>query len=93
MSIKNSLEQLSRFADQATPLLDRTTEQVSALAHRSLDGVRDTSLQLRQQALRASDSTVDYIKREPTKSLLIGAAIGVTLLALAGLFSRSRDRR
>ena len=93
MFIKKSLEQLSRFSDQATPLLDRTTEQVSALAQRSLDGVRDTSLQLREQALRASDKTVDYIKREPTKSLLIGAAIGVALLAIANLFGRSRDLR
>ena len=93
MFIKKPFEQLSHFAEQAAPLLDRTTEHVSALAQRSLDGVRDTSLQLREQALRASDNTVDYIKREPTKSLLIGAAIGVAVLAIASLLGRSRDRR
>ncbi len=92
MFANKSLDQLNRLAEQAAPLLNRTTEQVSALAHRGAESVRDTSLQLRDKALRASDNTVHYIKEEPTKALLIGAAVGVVLMAAVSLFSRSRNR-
>lgn len=77
---------------QATPLLNRATEQASALAQRGIDSVRDTSQHLREAARRASDTTVNYIKDEPVKSMLIAAATGAGLLALVSLMGRSRDR-
>ena len=78
--------------EQAAPLLNRATEQASALAQRGIDSVRDTSQQLRDTARRASDSTVGYIRDEPVKSMLIAAATGAGLMALVSLMGRSRDR-
>jgi ElaB/YqjD/DUF883 family membrane-anchored ribosome-binding protein len=77
---------------QAAPLLGRATDQVSALAQRGVDSVRDTSHQLRVKAAHASDNTMHYIKDEPVKSILIAAATGAALMALVSLISRSRDR-
>ena len=77
---------------QATPLLNRATEQANALAQRGIDSLRDTSQHLRDTARRASDTTVNYIKDEPVKSMLIAAATGAGLLALVSLMGRSRDR-
>ena len=77
---------------QATPLLNRATEQASAMAQRGMDAVRDGSQQLRDKALRASDGTVSYIKDEPVKAMLIAAATGAALMAMASLMSRSRNR-
>lgn len=77
---------------QAAPLLNRAAEQASALAQRGVDSVRDTSQQLRDKAVRASDSTVNYIKDEPVKAMLIAAATGAALMALVSLMSHSRDR-
>lgn len=77
---------------EATPLLNRASEQASALAKRSLEAIRHSSQQLRDKALRASDGTVNYIKDEPVKAMLIAAATGAALMALISLFSRSRDR-
>jgi ElaB/YqjD/DUF883 family membrane-anchored ribosome-binding protein len=74
---------------QAAPLLERAGDQVSALAQRGVDGVRDTSRQLRDKAVRASDHTVDYIRDEPIKSMLMAAATGAALMALVSLISRS----
>jgi ElaB/YqjD/DUF883 family membrane-anchored ribosome-binding protein len=74
---------------QATPLLNRSGEQIGALAQRGMDAVRDTSQQLRDKALHASDATVSYIKDEPVKSMLIAAAAGAALMALIGLLARS----
>lgn len=77
----------------ASPLLDRAAEQVSGLAHRGVDRVRDTSQHLRDRALNASDSTVSYIRDEPVKSVLLAAAAGAVLMALVSVLSNSRNRR
>lgn len=64
-------------------------EQVSAMAHRGMDSVRDTSHLLRIKAERASDTTVNFIKEEPVKAVLISAAAGMALVALVKLVARS----
>ena len=74
---------------QISPLLARAGEQASVLAQRGVDAVRDRSLQVREQALRASDNTLNYIKDEPVKAVLIAAAAGAVLMALIGLLRRS----
>lgn len=74
------------------PLLNRTSEHVSALAQRGMSAVRDTSKQIRDKAAYASDATAGYIKNDPIKSVLIAAAAGAALMALVSLISRSRER-
>jgi ElaB/YqjD/DUF883 family membrane-anchored ribosome-binding protein len=44
------------------------------------------------KAAQASDETVNYIKHEPVKSMLIAAATGAALMALISLFTSRRDR-
>jgi ElaB/YqjD/DUF883 family membrane-anchored ribosome-binding protein len=77
--------------DQATPLINRVSSQAEAAARRGIDAVRDTSQQLRERALRVSDSAVGYVKDEPLKAMLIAAATGALLMGLVTLMSRSRD--
>jgi ElaB/YqjD/DUF883 family membrane-anchored ribosome-binding protein len=86
-SAGNALQDLRK---QATPVLERASEQVSAMAHRGLDSVRETTHQLRLKAEHASDSTVGYIRQEPVKAVLIAAATGAALMALISLVARSR---
>jgi ElaB/YqjD/DUF883 family membrane-anchored ribosome-binding protein len=76
---------------QAAPRLNQAGERVGALAQRGVDALRDSSQQLRERALHASDTTVNYIKDEPVKSMLIAAATGAALMALIGLMSRTRS--
>jgi ElaB/YqjD/DUF883 family membrane-anchored ribosome-binding protein len=76
---------------QAAPLLNRVGEQAGAMAQRSVDAIRDSSEQLREKALRASDTTVGYIKDEPVKAVLIAAATGAALMALLSLMARSNS--
>ncbi|MES2958894.1 MAG: hypothetical protein V4792_11935 [Pseudomonadota bacterium] len=77
--------------DRVAPVLNRSSEQIAALAQRGVDAVRDGSQQLKDKALRASDNTVGYIKDEPVKAMLIAAATGAALMALIGLLTRSRN--
>ena len=88
-SAANALQDLRQHT---TPMVERASEQVSAIAHRGLDSVRDTSQQLRRKVEHASDSTVGYIRHEPVKSVLIAAATGAALMALINLATRPRDR-
>ncbi|HEY6514093.1 MAG TPA: hypothetical protein VI032_19100 [Burkholderiaceae bacterium] len=73
---------------QVSPLIERAGEQANALAQRGIEAVRDRSHQLRDQAVRASDHTVGYIRHEPVKSVLIAAAAGAVLVALLSLLRR-----
>jgi ElaB/YqjD/DUF883 family membrane-anchored ribosome-binding protein len=78
--------------DSAAPLISRLSNQADAALRKGTDAVRETSAQLRERALMASDATVGYIKDEPVKAMLIAAATGAALMALVGLLSRSRGR-
>jgi ElaB/YqjD/DUF883 family membrane-anchored ribosome-binding protein len=90
----DALEGLSDSVNSAgqrvSPLINRATEQASALAQRSMEAVRQTSQQLRDKAMLASDTTASYIRNDPIKSVLIAAATGAALMALVSLVSRSR---
>jgi ElaB/YqjD/DUF883 family membrane-anchored ribosome-binding protein len=83
---------LHGLSQQAAPLIERTTERVSTLVHDGVESARDTSRQLRDRALQASHITVNYIKDEPVKAILIAAAVGAALMALTSLLSHKRDR-
>jgi ElaB/YqjD/DUF883 family membrane-anchored ribosome-binding protein len=72
-------------------LLNRLSNQAEATARRGVEAMRDTSAQIRERALKASDNTVGYIKDEPLKAMLIAAAAGAALMALLGLIGRSRS--
>jgi ElaB/YqjD/DUF883 family membrane-anchored ribosome-binding protein len=92
-----ALDQLSskvhEVSDQAAPMINRFSAQAEALTHRVVDAVRDGSKRARQQASNAAGSTVNYIKEEPVKSVLIAAAAGAALFAITKLLvARNRDR-
>lgn len=91
-AVDSAAHSLQDLRQQTTPLVERASDQVSAMAHRGMDSVRDTSHQLRLKVEHASDRTVGYIRHDPVKSVLIAAATGAALMALVSLLTRSRDR-
>ena len=90
-ALDNLSAKVDEAREQAAPLLSRVSSQAEAAARRGIEAVRDTSQQLREKALRASDSAVGYVKDEPIKAMLIAAATGALLMGLIALMSRSRD--
>jgi ElaB/YqjD/DUF883 family membrane-anchored ribosome-binding protein len=79
--------------DRASPLIDRWSSQAENALHRSVDALRDTTTQLREQAAKVSDVTAGRVRDEPLKAVLIAAAAGAALMAVIGLISRSRRDR
>jgi ElaB/YqjD/DUF883 family membrane-anchored ribosome-binding protein len=88
-ALANSVKDLR---NQVAPLLSRGSEQIGALTQRSVNAVRDGTQHARDTALRASDSTVGYIRDEPVKAMLIAAATGAALMALVGLLTRAHGK-
>ena len=71
-------------------MLDRASDQAGNLGHRGVEAVRETAQSIRARAQHASDSTLDYIRTEPLKAVLIAAATGAVLMALVSLMRNSR---
>lgn len=92
----NTANHLADTFDDARTSADRALDRISTegerLVRRGVDAVKDRSQQLREQALRASDSTVGYVKDEPLKAVLIAAAVGAALMALITIGSRAGAR-
>lgn len=81
------------LVDQATQAANQVAKTSQQLANSALEGVLNTSHQLRVKAGHASDDTVHYIRHEPVKAMLMAAATGAALMALVALISRSRSHR
>ena len=76
--------------DRVAPALQHTAEQAEAMVREGIGALREHATALREQAVASSDRTVGYIRDEPVKSVLIAAAAGAALLAIAGFALRSR---
>lgn len=82
-------DKVQHLRDQASPRYDDATQQVSAMAERGAQSLRDTTRLLREKASFVTDGTRQYVRDEPVKSLLIAAATGALLMGLASLLARS----
>ena len=84
----NLINQAAQSADSAL----RSTQRV---ANQTVEGVSQSlqaaNKQVRLGANQISDRTSDYIRNEPVKSVLVAAAVGASLVALASLLGRSRS--
>jgi ElaB/YqjD/DUF883 family membrane-anchored ribosome-binding protein len=79
--------------DQQLPdAFSRAAAQVEQLTRNGLDRARHVSQNVKEQALRAGDSTVGYIKDEPVKAVLIAAAAGAALALLVRALSNNARR-
>jgi ElaB/YqjD/DUF883 family membrane-anchored ribosome-binding protein len=87
------------FADQARNSAGAALDSAQEAAGKTLDAmdravdngvgrVRETAQQVRERAARASESTTNYIRHDPVKSVLIAAATGAALMALVSLLTR-----
>jgi ElaB/YqjD/DUF883 family membrane-anchored ribosome-binding protein len=92
-TVNDHLDTLQAGVQVAPSKLTRAATQVEALTRRSLDRARDTSQQLRMQARLAGDRSVDYIRNDPVRSVLIAAAVGAVAAMLASWAARSRRDR
>lgn len=92
MFTTNTPEASTNLINQTSQAADQAIKATQHLASDAMNRIMDTSHQLRVKADHASENTVNYIKHEPIKSILIAAATGAALMALISLISGSRSR-
>ena len=83
-------DKVEDFRDKASPMLDRLAMKIDAKSTRASDALREKAAELRAKANQTSDATIDYIRAEPVKAVLIAVATGAALLAFVNLLTRSR---
>jgi len=88
--LQNGVDELSRAAPAA---LSRAAAQVEDLTQRTMERARQAGSQVREQANRAGDVAVGYIKDEPMKAVLIAAAAGAIAAGIFAWLTRSSDSR
>lgn len=85
---------LIEHAAQSAEAAIHTTQRMAGVA---VDGISHSLQSARNQvsnsAHQASDRTVAYIRDEPVKSMLIAAATGAALMALARVISQPHHPR
>ncbi|MDP3874000.1 MAG: hypothetical protein Q8Q80_15185 [Methyloversatilis sp.] len=93
-----TLDQLADRVDsarlQAGPVFDRLAHRADEMKYRGAAAVREGSQRLRYQAVRATDSTLGYVRHKPVQSLLFAAALGAAvtlLLSVVGRAGKPRD--
>lgn len=86
-SLQSGVDNLRHAAPAA---LSRAAAQVEDLTRRSLERARDASSQVKQQVAQVGDKSVNWIRDEPVKSVLIAAAAGAAMAALISWLARSR---
>ncbi len=81
-----------KLMEQAAESAGAAIQSTQRLASQAVDGVshslQTASKQVRDNAHMVSDRTITYIRDEPVKSMLIAAATGAALVAMARLVSR-----
>lgn len=85
-------EQAHNATDHAAQAAQMAIQSTQQVANAAVDGIADTSRHIRSTVMHASDSTVQYIRSDPVKSVLIAAAVGATFTALLGAIAWPRSR-
>ena len=91
-AIDSAVDGIASAYTEAQPLLARIGRQARGYAHDGMDAMRQAAGDVRERGVRAVDTTRDYVRDEPFKSLLIAAAVGAAVIGLVELVRARRDR-
>ncbi len=85
-------EQAHDMTDLAAQSAQAAIKSTQRMANAAVDGLSESSRQLRTSAMHVSDSTAQYIREDPIKAVLIAAATGAAVAVLVSLLTRSHAR-
>lgn len=77
-------EGLDNLRESGTSALTRAAAKADALANKGMEQARRAGSAVREQAQVTGDRTVEYIRQEPVKAVLMAAAAGAVVALLLG---------
>lgn len=88
-TLEHGAEQaVDTLRDEIAPVAASLRQAGDALARRSATALREGSQQLRDRAQATTERGIGYVRDEPIKAVLMAAAAGAVLMALAGFVGR-----
>lgn len=89
-SFPTSAPAVDRAIDKIADSAAAVPHAVERAAERATDMARQGTQQVKAQFNHVTDSAIAYVKDEPVRALLVAAAAGAALMALASLLGRAR---
>jgi ElaB/YqjD/DUF883 family membrane-anchored ribosome-binding protein len=89
--INSAAQSADGLLQDSGPLITHALNEADDALQLGIKALRKSSEQLRQQAGHANQLALDYIRREPVKSVLMAAATGAVLVGVLSLLSRSNS--
>ena len=91
-ALDNADRKVRGMRSRLDPAIDEWTATAQRLARRSLDFASDTGTRAQQSLHRYADATERYVTEQPVKAVLIAAAAGAVLAALAVSAAKKRPQ-
>jgi ElaB/YqjD/DUF883 family membrane-anchored ribosome-binding protein len=89
-AVDRAMDKLADTAASVPLAVERAAERATEVARQGTQKLQQGTQQVKAQFNQVTDSAIAYVKDEPVRALLIAAAAGAALMALAGLLGRSR---
>lgn len=80
----------TELSDRVAAKADSTVDNALDLASQAVTAVKSGVATARDQVVRANQTTREYVRNEPVKSVLIAAAVGAAIASLVAWWSKSR---
>jgi ElaB/YqjD/DUF883 family membrane-anchored ribosome-binding protein len=89
-AVDRAIDKMADTAATVPHAVERAAERAGEMARQGSQKLHDGTQQVKAQFNQVTDSAIAYVKDEPVRSMLIAAAAGAALMALASLLGRSR---
>ncbi len=89
-AVDRAIDKIADTAATVPHAVERAAERASDVARQGTQKLQDGTQQVKAQFNHVTDSAIAYVKDEPVRAMLIAAAAGAALMALASVLGRSR---
>jgi ElaB/YqjD/DUF883 family membrane-anchored ribosome-binding protein len=89
-AVDRAIDKIAETAATVPLAVERAAERASEVARQGTQKLQEGTHQVKAQFNQVTDSAIAYVKDEPVRAMLIAAAAGAALMALASLLGRSR---
>jgi ElaB/YqjD/DUF883 family membrane-anchored ribosome-binding protein len=89
-AVDRAIDKIADGAASVPLAVERAAERATEAARLGTQKLHEGTQQVKAQLTHVTDSAIAYVKDEPVRALLIAAATGAALMALAGMLGRSR---
>ena len=89
-AIDRAIDTIADTAASVPQAVERAAERATDAARLGTHKLQQGTQQVKAQLSQVTDSAIAYVKDEPVRAMLIAAAAGAALMALASLLGRAR---